>query len=57
MQHRNMLMKASTRGAYTLTCGHGCCDGAHGKNGRTYRRAIKRRERAAWRREIRSEVA
>lgn len=48
----NLLLKNRTRGAYLHRCAWGCCDDVHGKGKRKYRRAMKRRERMQWKKEV-----
>lgn len=48
----NMILKPTVVGAYKHTCGFGCCTDIRGKAAKSIRRNMKRRERAAWKKEI-----
>ena len=47
----NMLLKPTTVGARAHACGHRCCTDIRGKNVKLVRRAMKRSERQAWKKE------
>lgn len=49
----NMILKPTVVGAYKHTCGFGCCTDIRRGTAKAVRRAAKRRERAAWKKDIR----
>ena len=48
----SVLLKRSEAGLGLNECPYGCCTPLYGKNVNFIRRTLKRRERAAWKKEV-----